>query len=141
VAAAAAVVALVAGAAVAAPATDTGKLVVALHTTHHSGIFGTATLTPDSGGFRLTIVLHGAKMPKDQPAHIHNVTCAKYAKIRGVGAQYATVEHALFDVVNGKSVTQIDGKRSQFTTGTYSINVHHPDSPYVTTVCGTIPKR
>jgi len=126
-----------------APSATAARIAIPLHMAHHSGQTGTATLVTTKSGFTVTIVLHGKDrfVGTDQPAHIHKVTCAQYAKITDVGKQYATVSYTLYSVISGKSVTPALTKLQPFLNGKYSINVHEENPPYTNTVCGDIPKR
>jgi hypothetical protein len=140
-----AVVAAVAGATPGTTGGQTaGTITVALHGVHHSGQHGLAVLTPHGKTFTVTISLSASKrFPGPYPNdHIHNVTCKQYARIKDVGAQYATVVVPLSGIPIGlKATTKIGQPLSRYTTGHFSINVHAQDAVYTTTVCGDIPKR
>jgi len=139
IAAAAAVVLLVAGVALGGRAD--GSVVLQLRTQHHSKLSGTATLTPHGQRFTVDIVLHGpkSKLARSYPAHIHNVTCTKYATLKTVGAQYITVNDTLTDVAHGRSHTVVDTPLTARGTGKYAINVHLPTGSFPTVACGNIP--
>lgn len=141
IAAAGAVTLVVAGAAF---GRSTGAVTFELKTTNHSGITGTGTLTPTGEkAFQVKLVLRGpkAKLTGYFSAHIHNVTCAKYATIPNTTAQYATVVDGLSNVQHGTSLSTVSSPITQRTTGAYAINVHLPSFPWPTIVCGDIPKR
>jgi hypothetical protein len=106
-----------------------------------SGISGTATLTPRTGKrFDVTVRLTGSGL--SHPAHIHDTTCAEYAKLADFDAQLATVKDSLSNVTDGVSETTVGlTALSERTTGGYSINVHAPESPFPAVACGDIPKR
>jgi hypothetical protein len=125
----------------------TGNVVATLHSTHQSGVAGTATLTPNGRGFTISIALQGATvypaqgatMPPRLLARIRTVSCNAYARLTRTSVQRATVEEVLLAVSNGQSVTQINGRVSRVATGTYSISVQEAGSPYRTIACGDIP--
>lgn len=120
-----------------------GAVFIQLKTQHHSGITGTATLTPKGKSFTVKLVLQGskAKLANDYLAHIHNVTCAKYAAIQGVNAQYATVKTTLTPVSHGTSDSAVAGPLAADLTGGLSINVHKATGVFPTILCGDLPKR
>jgi hypothetical protein len=75
-------------------------------------------------------------------AHIHDVTCAQYRRMRDFSDQQDTIVDHLSAVQTGSSDTTLSGvsleKRSN---GQYSINVHENTPPYKTVACGDIPRR
>jgi hypothetical protein len=110
---------------------------------HNSGQSGTATLVEKGKTTVVTIVLHPARsrFPGNwEFAHIHRVSCARYAKIQSVNAQFATVTYGLSNLSGGRSQTVASIKLATLRTGTYSINAHQKDSPYLNVACGDIPK-
>lgn len=121
-----------------------GTITVALHEVHHSGQHGSAVFTPHGKAFTVRISLSASKrFPGPYPNdHIHGVTCKQYARIKDVGAQYATVVVPLNGIpATLKATTNVNQPLSKYTTGHYAINVHAQDAAYTTTVCGDIPKR
>jgi len=129
--------------ATARPAETVESVEVSLKAENGSGQSGTATLTPSGETFEVVLDVDGGV--DGQHAHIHNVTCEKYAKIKGFDAQLATVADELEDLRGGKSTTSVavleGGGLTARTTGEYSINVHKPNHPYPAVACGDIPKR
>ena len=126
----------------AAPQADQAEPVtVELAEVANSGISGTATLTPRTGKrFDVDVRLTGSDL--SHPAHIHDATCAEYAKVPGFAAKLATVKDTLATITDGVSETTVGLTRlSDRTTGGYAINVHAPESPYPVVACGDIPKR
>jgi hypothetical protein len=85
------------------------------------------TITPDTGA--------------SNPAHIHNVTCAKYRAMSSFGARLATVEDGLNALDHGRSETVVAAELPARTNGQYSINVHKPAHPYDVIACGDIPRH
>jgi hypothetical protein len=73
-------------------------------------------------------------------AHIHNVTCAKYARIRSLNGKSATIADPLTSVSRGRSTSYVYLPLAKRTTGRFAINVHAQDYPYTTVACGNIPK-
>lgn len=120
----------------------TGPLTIELEEVNDSGQSGTATLVPDKVGTIETFKIHlEIEPPLDSPqmAHVHNATCAEYAKIKAFDKQIATVHSPLADVRDGKSEeSTVPGSVA---TGEYSINVHEPASPFPAVACGDIPKH
>jgi hypothetical protein len=122
----------------------TGKVIATLHSTNQSGVTGTATLTPNRGGFTISIALQGATVYPPQGAtvlsarlaRVQTVSCNAYAKLTRATGQRATLGKVVLAVSNGRSVTQVNGPVSRFATGTYSISV---ESRYGTLACGDIP--
>jgi hypothetical protein len=117
-------------------------ITVVLQEVNASGQSGTATLT--AGADESIDVVLEIEGPNGQHAHIHDVTCAKYASMNDFDAQLATVRETLADLAGGTSETQVtvlDGGLPARTTGSYSINVHEKPPPYDAVACGDIPKR
>jgi hypothetical protein len=115
---------------------------VELHEVNASGQSGTASLT--AGADESIGVVLQIEGPNGRHAHIHDVTCAKYASMNDFDAQLATVRETLADLSEGTSqteVTVLDGGLPARTTGGYSINVHEKAPPYDAVACGDIPKR
>lgn len=105
----------VTGPALAQSSAMSSAMTVPLLAENGSGEKGTATITPVSGGVRVTLSLTGAPAGVPQPAHIHNGTCSKLGSIKW----------PLQNVVNGKSTTTIQNLTiATLMKGTYAINVH-----------------
>jgi hypothetical protein len=114
---------------------------------HQSGV---AVLTPTRKGFVVTVqITHGHALDGEH-AHIHNISCARYAKIAPhshaptatqTNRQLATVAVSMNDLVNGKSVTSASEPLAPYLRGGYSINVHIPGAPFTAVMCGNIPKQ
>jgi hypothetical protein len=117
---------------------------VRLEPENGSKLAGTALLEPGKTG-SIDVVLSVEGALDGMHAHIHNVTCVGYRTTKGFDAQLATVANTLADFSGGSSNTNVvileDGGLRARTTGRYSINVHEPDAPYDTVLCGDIPKR
>jgi hypothetical protein len=131
-------------AAPAAPATTSPAsepITVTLHEVNDSGQSGTATLVPSKVGtietFKVRLEIEPL-LNSPQMAHVHRVTCAEYAKIKGIDKQILTVHSPLADVQNGESESTVPGSVA---TGEFSINVHEPASPFPAVACGDIPSR
>ena len=75
------------------------------------------------------------------PAHIHNVTCAQYARMKSFSARYATMTDSLKFLARGHSTTDVPVPLATRTSGGFSINVHAPTGQYPVIACGDIPKR
>ncbi len=118
---------------------------VSLSAVNGSGMNGQATLTEveaEEGAiptFEVEISLTPAADEASLPAHIHNVTCAEYAKIKDPGDQLLTVKTGLSNVDGGSSKSTAAGDLAERTTGEYSINVHEAAAPYPAVACGDIP--
>jgi len=102
-----------------------------------SGNMGRATLRPGSDGF--TVVLRTNPRRLDYHAHIHDVSCADYRRIKDFDAQLATIAEGLRDPAKGKSATDIAKPLASFRTAGYSINVHDLDPTFTVVACGDIP--
>jgi hypothetical protein len=128
---------------VAAPQQEQEAVTVDISAVEGSGISGTATLTPRMGKrFDVMVRMTGTASGPSHPAHIHDVTCAAYAKLTDFDAQLATVTDSLSNVDDGVSETTVAlTELSERTTGGYSINVHAPEGPFPAVACGDIPKR
>ncbi len=91
---------------------------------------GTATLTQTAKGVHIAVDLKNAPAAA-QPTHIHPGTCTKLNP---------APEYPLTSLTNGKSVTDLPGKKlSDLTGGKFSINVHKSSDDLKTYVsCGLI---
>jgi hypothetical protein len=116
-------------------------IIVELHEVNDSGQSGSATLVPGKVGtietLKVSLEIEPA-LDLPQMAHVHRVTCAEYAKIKGIDKQILTVHSPLADIRDGKAeASTVPGSVA---TGEFSINVHEPESPFPAVACGDIPK-
>jgi hypothetical protein len=114
---------------------------------HQSGV---ALLTPTKNGFTVKLAVTSGPAADGGHAHIHKVTCARYARIAPrphaptadqIGKQLGTVVVYLNDLSKRKSVTDAPGSLAKYLRGGYSINVHIPNDPYTAVMCGDIPRH
>jgi hypothetical protein len=105
-------------------------IVVKLKAQHHSGVSGTATLSPAGAHVRIVVRLKTpVKVHGRLPAHLHIGACKVEPNLN--------VQSSLNDVVKGRSTTVL-----KFTTWaelrgkTYSIHVHEPT--YDVIACGDV---
>lgn len=116
---------------------------IALKQQNRSGQSGTATLIKRADG-TFTVKLRMSKPARfpgaSQNAHIHNVTCAKYARMKSFNAQLATVVDWLTNLSRGRSTTHVSVPLAKRTTGRFAINVHEQNAPYTVVACGDIPR-
>jgi hypothetical protein len=116
-------------------------IVVKLDEVNDSGQSGTATLVPGKVGtietFEILLEIEPA-LDSSQMAHVHRVTCAEYAKVKGINAQIGTVHSPLTDIRDGKSESR--NVPGSIATGEFSINVHEPAHPFPAVACGDIPR-
>jgi hypothetical protein len=96
-----------------------------------SGESGTAKLTAEgSDKTRVEISLKGAPKGTEQPAHIHEGSCAKLDP---------KPKHGLENVVDGKSSTVVPVSLAELRKGSLAINVHKSKEDIKTYVsCGDI---
>ena len=105
---------------------------VKLGTQNKSGESGTARLTPDGDKTKVEITLKGAPKGVDQPAHIHEGTCAKLDP---------KPKYGLENVKDGKSTTEVPVDIKTLTAGNLAINVHKSaQEAKVYVACGNIGK-
>lgn len=119
------------------------KITIPLKQQNRSGQSGTATLIERTDGtFTVQIRLsRPVKFPGlSQNAHVHNVTCAKYARMKSFNAQLATVVDGLTTLARGRSTTHVSVPLAKRTTGRFAINVHEQMYPYTVVACGNIPR-
>jgi hypothetical protein len=96
-----------------------------------SGESGTARLTPMGDKTRVVISLKGAPKGVEQPAHIHEGTCAKLNP---------APKYGLENVKDGKSSTEVPVDIKTLTAGKLAINVHKSaQEAKVYVACGNIP--
>jgi hypothetical protein len=119
------------------------KTAIALRQQNRSGQSGTATLIERADG-TFTVRLRMSKPVRfpgpRQNAHIHNVTCAKYARMKSFNAQLATVADWLTNLSRGRSTTHVSVPLAKRMTGRFAINVHEQNPPYTVVACGNIPR-
>jgi hypothetical protein len=119
------------------------KTTITLREKNRSGQSGTATLIERADG-TFTVKIRMSKPVRfpgsRQNAHIHKVTCAKYARMKSFNAQLATVADWLTNVSRGRSTTHISVPLSKRMTGRFAINVHEQNPPYTVVACGNIPR-
>lgn len=95
-----------------------------------SGESGTATLTPQGDKTQVVIKLTGAPDGVQQPAHIHDGSCAKLDPKPRVPLQ---------NVVGGNSTTTLDMKLGDIMSKGGAINVHKSAADVKTYVaCGDV---
>lgn len=118
---------LCAGAAIAAAPTT---ITVPMAAENGSNESGTATLTQTAKGVHIVLDVKNAPA-QAQPTHIHPGTCTKLNP---------APEYPLTSLTNGKSVTDLPGKKlADLTGGKFSINVHKSTDDLKTYVsCGLI---
>lgn len=124
----AALAAILASAAAAAPVTT---LTVKMVAQNDSGENGTAVLTQVSDGVRVEVKLDGTPQDVPQPTHIHIGNCGHINK---------APEYPLSNTVNGSGLSTVKGVTlDQLLGGTYAINVHKSGTELGTYVsCGNI---
>jgi hypothetical protein len=105
-------------------------ITVPMQAENKSGESGTATLTQTAKGLHIVVDVKNAPSAA-QPTHIHPGTCTKLNP---------APEYPLTSLTNGKSVTDLPGKKlSDLTGGKFSINVHKSANDLSTYVsCGLI---
>lgn len=118
---------LCSGAALAAAPTS---ITVPMAAENGSNESGSATLTQTAKGVHIVVDLKNAPA-QAQPTHIHPGTCTKLNP---------APEYPLTSLTNGKSVTDLSGKKlADLTGGKFSINVHKSADDLKTYVsCGLI---
>ena len=108
-----------------------GEVIVDLEEVEGSGQTGTATLTPDGNKTRVLILIDGEGVSGNQPAHIHEGTCAQLNPEPAFG---------LLEVQNSFSETTVDAPLASLQGGKYAINLHmSPQNLEAYTSCGDIP--
>jgi hypothetical protein len=125
-------------------ATGAGEVTIDLAEQNDSGQTGSATLRA-SGDESFDVLIEmspPAKFPgNSQNAHIHEVSCAEYAAMKGFTERLETVVDWLSNLAKGRSTTTVQQPLSERADGTFSINVHEQNTPYTVVACGDIPKR
>lgn len=118
---------LPAGLALAAP----DSLTIQMKALNGSTEDGTAVLTQEANGVRVTISLKNAPKDTPQPTHIHVGTC---------GNINAAPEYPLENTVDGKGTSLVKGvKLSDLTAGKFAVNVHKSGDEIKTYAsCGNI---
>ena len=96
-----------------------------------SGQTGTATLTAEGNRTRVLILIPGEQVSGNQPAHIHEGTCAQLNPEPAYG---------LLEVSNSISETTVNAPLASLQGGKYAINLHRSAADLATyTSCGDIP--
>ncbi|MBW8833327.1 MAG: hypothetical protein JF606_28915 [Burkholderiales bacterium] len=105
-------------------------MTVNLSSQNASGESGTATLTPQGDKTQVVIKLTGAPSGTQQPAHIHDGTCATLDPKPRIPLQ---------NVVGGNSTTTLDMKLGDIVSKGGAINVHKSGAEVKTYVaCGDV---
>lgn len=114
----------------AASAASPATITIPMAAENGSGESGTATLTQTAKGVHIVVTVKNAPALA-QPTHIHPGTCTKLNP---------APEYPLTSLQNGKSVTELPGKKlSDLSGGKFSINVHKSADDLKTYVsCGLI---
>jgi hypothetical protein len=119
----------------ATPAPQPAPLEFPLKTAHHSGVRGTATLTPDGDMLDVTLKL---SKPIDGPlmAHIHTGPCSDEPTFKN-----PRIWVMLNDLVDGHSETPTNVVTlKELEAEPASINVHDPNHNQRPLVCGDLPR-
>jgi hypothetical protein len=99
---------------------------------NNSGEKGSVRLTPQGDKTKVDVNLKGAPKGVQQPAHIHEGSCAKLDP---------KPKYPLQNVVDGKSSSEVPAKLDELTGGNMAINVHKSAEDVKTYVaCGDIKK-
>jgi Cu/Zn superoxide dismutase len=108
------------------------SVTVRLAQQNKSGESGTARLTPEGDKTKVVINLKGAPKGVQQPAHVHDGSCAKLDP---------KPKYPLQNVVDGKSTSEVPAKIDELTGGKLAINVHKSaEEAKVYVACGDIKK-
>jgi hypothetical protein len=108
------------------------SVTVRLAEQNNSGEKGTVRLTPQGDKTKVDVNLKGAPKGVQQPAHIHDGSCAKLDP---------KPKYPLQNVVDGKSTSEVPVKLDELTGGNLAINVHKSAEDVKTYVaCGDIRK-
>lgn len=121
-----------------------GVITIALEEENASGQGGTAVLRETKKGkFEVLIKMSPpAKFAGEaQNAHIHDVTCAAYARMKRFNERLGTVVDWLPNLSDGRARGTVDARLAERTTGTFAINVHEQNAPYTVVACGDIPRQ
>ncbi len=92
-----------------------GNVTADLKAQNSSGETGTVMLTPRGDKTEVTIKLSGAPAGVQQPAHVHQGTCAKLDP---------KPKYPLQNVTDGGSTTTLPVKLAALTDGKHAVNVH-----------------
>jgi hypothetical protein len=108
-----------------------GAVVVPIAAQSGSNQTGTATLTASGDKTQVVIALNGMPAGSQEPAHIHQGTCAKLNP---------KPAYPLSTVADGQSATTVNVPLATLQTGGFAINVHQSTTNLGTYVaCGNIP--
>lgn len=127
-----------------AQAHNDGVITVALEEENASGQSGTAVLRETKKGKFEVLIKMGppAKFAGEaQNAHIHDVTCAGYARMKSFDERLGTVIDWLPNLSDGRAHGTVQAPLAKRTTGTFAINVHEQNAPYTVVACGDIPRQ
>jgi hypothetical protein len=116
-----------------------GAITVRLVEENDSGASGAATLTDGGDGASVTLEVRGGA--GRYHAHIHDVSCERYRRMKDFNAQLATVAEGLTDLTGGRSRSDLTEPLSSYTRPGFSINVHEFDAPYPVVACGDLSAR
>jgi hypothetical protein len=115
-------------------ATSAAPVVFKLKEKHGSRVSGSATLTAAPEGVRVVLRMSGP-LKGAFPAHIHTGPCRREPTFAN-----PRIWSSLFDVVKGRSVTEVTTNTlKSLRAKQFSINVHHPRTLGVI-ACGDIPR-
>lgn len=107
------------------------SIIVPLGALNDSGQTGVAILIDKGDTTEVVVDLGSGAADVPQPIHIHSGTCDTLGG----------VVHALGNVVNGRSVTNIDASLAEITTGDFAINGHKSgEEVSVYIACGNVPR-
>jgi hypothetical protein len=121
--------------AAAATPSRSAPVVIALKSAHHSGVTGTATLTPSFRDMTVTIKL-GKRIPETLLTHIHTGPCSDEPTLDN-----PRIWANLNEVVDGRSETTVNVVTlRELQSEPASINVHDPAHGNRPLVCGDIPQ-
>ena len=108
-----------------------GAVVVPIAAQSGSNQTGTATLSGSGDKTQVVIALNGVAAGSQEPAHIHQGTCAKLDP---------KPAYPLTTVADGQSATTVDVPLAKLQTGGFAINIHQSTTNLGTYVaCGNIP--
>lgn len=122
-------------AAAAATPSRSAPVVITLKPAHHSGVTGTATLSPSFKDMKVTIKLD-KRISETLLTHIHTGPCSDEPTISN-----PRIWANLNEVIDGRSETTVNVVTlRELRSEPASINVHDPDHDNRPLVCGDIPR-
>ena len=111
-------------------AADNDSKVFAIATQNASGELGTVTLTPLGDKTRVVVALANTPADVQQPAHIHEGSCAKLNP---------KPTYPLTTIVDGVSTTLVSAPLAKLVAGGFAVNVHKSTNDIATYVaCGDL---